>query len=109
MRTILVVVRGVGLNDVIQLSEAKTEELIQALAFKASDPRFDEAICDGCLVGSPNRATIRAAKILVEALGELAVTVMDQEPHIDRFLLSPHAYIPGLLLHPFSRGVAGTW
>ena len=38
-------VQGVGLNDVIQLPEAKTEELVQALAFQAADPRFDEAIC----------------------------------------------------------------
>ena len=102
-------VQAVDLNDVIQLSEAETEELVQALAFKATDPGFDEAICDGCLVRSQNGATIRAAKILVEALGELAVTVVDQEPHVDPFLLGPHAQVSCLLLHPFTRGVVGTW
>ncbi len=93
----------------IQLPEAKAEELIQALAFKAADPGFDVTIGDGGLVGSQNDTAIRAAKIPVESLGELAVTIMDQEPYINPFILGPHAQIPGLLLHPFAIGVAGTW
>ena len=48
MRTILVVIRGVGLNNVIQLSEAETEEMVQAFTLKAADPGFDETIYLRC-------------------------------------------------------------
>lgn len=58
------------------------------------------AIRDWRLVGSPDGTAIGAAEELIESLGELAVPVMDQEPQVYPFLLSPHAYIPGLLLHP---------
>ncbi len=109
MRPILVVVRSVDLNDVIQLSEAETKELVQALALQAADPGFDEAICDGCLVRSSDGAAIGPAEELIESLGKLAVTVVNQEPHVDPLILGPHAHIPGLLLHPFTRGVAGAW
>ena len=46
MRPISVVVRGVGLDDVIQLSKAETEELIQALALQAADPDHAELLED---------------------------------------------------------------
>ena len=105
----MVVIEGIGLNDVIQLSEAKTEEMVQALAPKAADPGFYEAIGDRCLVRSSDGTAIRAAKMLIESLGELGVTVVNQKSHIDPFLLGPHVHISGLLLHPFTRGVAGTW
>ncbi len=102
-------VQGVGPNDVIQLSEAETEELIQTLTLQAADPRFNVAIGDGGLVGRQNGAAIRTAKILVKSLGELAVTIMDQETHVDPFILGPHAQVSGLLLHPFTCRVRGTW
>ncbi len=109
MRTILGVIQGIGMNDVIQLSEAKAEERVQTLSLKAADPGFDKAIGDRCLVRSSDGTAIRAAKMLIKGLGEFAVAIMDQEPHVDPFILSPHAQISGLLLHPFARGVAGTW
>ena len=102
-------VQGVDLNDVIQLSEAETEELVQALALQAADPGFDEAIGDGGLVRSSDGTAIRATKMLIEGLGELAIAIMDQEPYVDPFILGPHAQVSGLLLHPFTRGVVGTW
>jgi hypothetical protein len=71
----------------IQLPEAKAEELIQALSFKDSNPGFDVTIGDGGLVGSQNDAAIVATKILVKALAELAVPIVDQEPHINPFIL----------------------
>ena len=93
----------------IQLSEAKTEELVQALAFKAADPGFDVTIGDGGLVGSQNDTAILATKILVECIRELRVSIVNQKPHVDSLILSPHAQVSGLLLHPFAIGVAGTW
>ncbi len=39
----------------IQLPEAKTKERVKTLTFQASDPRFDEAIGDGGLVGCGSR------------------------------------------------------
>ncbi len=93
----------------IQLSEAKTKEGVKTFTLQAADSGFDEAIGDRCLVRSPNGAAIGPAEELIESLGELAVTVADQKPHVDPFLLGPHAHIPSLLLHPFARGVVGTW
>ncbi len=102
-------VRGVGLNNVIQLSEDKTEESVQTLTFKAADPGFNETIGDGCLVGSQNDTAIGPAEELIESLGELAVTVMDKESDINSFLLGPHPNVPSLLLHPLIVRVVGTW
>ena len=82
------------------MSEAEAEKMVQAFTLKASDPAFNETIRDWRLVGSPDGTAIGAAEELIESLGELAVPVMDQEPQVYPFLLSPHAYIPGLLLHP---------
>ena len=107
MRSVLIVIRGVRLNDMIQQSKTETEETIQTLAFKATDPRFDVTIGDWRLVRSLNRSAIRTREILVKSLGELAVTIMDQEAYVDAFILSPYLQISGLLLHPFSSGVVG--
>ena len=59
--------------------------MVQALSLKAADPAFDKTIRDGCLVGSPNGAAIGTAEELIESLGELAVTVVDQKPNVDPF------------------------
>ena len=92
----------------IQLPEAKTKESVQTLSLEAADPGFDEAIGDGRLVGSQNDTAIRAVKILIECIRELRIPIVNQEPHVDPFILGPHAQVSGLLLHPFARGVAGT-
>ncbi|MBN1943112.1 MAG: hypothetical protein JW849_07435 [Phycisphaerae bacterium] len=39
--------RLVILSNVIELSQAETEEVVQALSFDAADPAFDETIGDG--------------------------------------------------------------
>ncbi len=73
----------------IQLSEGKTEKMIQTLTLEAAYPAFDKTIREGCLVGCSNGAAIWAAEELIESLGELAVTIMDQEPHVDALILGP--------------------
>ncbi len=100
---------SVGLDNVIQLSEAETKEMVQAFSLKATNPAFDKTIRDGCLVRSSDGAAIGPAEELIESFGELAITVVDQEPYVDSFILGPHTQVSGLLLHPFTRGVAGTW
>ncbi len=102
-------IQGVSLDDMIQLPKTETEKMVQCFSLKAADPGFDIAICDGRLAGRLDNATIISAKILVKALAEFAVTIMNQEPHINPFILGPHAHVSGLLLHPFTRGIAGTW
>ena len=47
-----VVVTRVALHDVVQMPQAETEEVIQALAFQVRDPGFGEAIGTGCAVRS---------------------------------------------------------
>ncbi len=91
------------------MSKAKTEKMIQALALQAADPGFDEAIGNGSLVGSQNDTAIVATKILIECIRELRISIMDQKPYVNPLILGPHAQVSGLLLHPFARGIAGTW
>ncbi len=102
-------IQCVSLDDMIQLPKTETEEMVQGFSLKAADPGFDVTICDGRLAGRLDNATIISVKILVKALAEFAVTIMDQEPYVDSFLLGPHPQVSGLLLHPFTRGIAGTW
>ena len=42
MWTILVVIPGVRVNDVIKLPKAKTEKMIQALSLEAADPSLNK-------------------------------------------------------------------
>ncbi len=102
-------IQSVSLDDMIQLPKTETEEMVQTFSLKAADPRFDIAICDGRLAGRLDNATITSAKVLVESIRELRVPIVNQEPHINPFILGPHAKVSGLLLHPFTRGIAGTW
>ncbi len=67
---------SVGLDNVIQLSEAETKEMVQAFSLKAANPEFNVAICDGRLLGRLDNATIISAKILVKARAEFAVTII---------------------------------
>jgi len=82
--------------------------MVQVFSLKAADPGFDVTIGYGRLVGRLDNATILTTKILVESLGELTVTIMEQEPHVDPFLLSPHAQVSGLLPHPLTIRIVGT-
>ena len=93
----------------IQLPEAKAKKTIQTLAFQTPDPGFDVTISDGGLVGSQNDTAIVAIKILVECIRELRISIVNQEPYVNPFILSSHTQVLGLLLHPFPSGVVGTW
>ena len=46
MRTELIVIADIGLHDVVEMTQAEAEEVIQILAFKRSDPRLREGIGD---------------------------------------------------------------
>lgn len=100
MRTVLVVVLHIGLHDVVQLPQVEAEHQVQALPFEASDPRLRKTIGDGSAIRRQHRTAPVPPEVLVKRCRELRIVVVDEEPNVDAFFLSPDADVSGLLLHP---------
>jgi hypothetical protein len=49
MRAMGIVELRVGLHDVVQMSQAEAEEVIEAFAFQGADPRLGIAVGNRCL------------------------------------------------------------
>ena len=90
MWTKFVVIVSVGLDEMIQLPQAETEQDVQALSLEVADPRLGETIGDGRPVGRKHRPAVVAPEMLVERLGKLRVPVVDQKSHIDMPSSSAH-------------------
>ena len=73
-----VVIVDISLRDVVEMPEAETEQVIQALTFKAADPRPRIAIRDGSQVGRRDHAALLASERLVEGFAELGVSIVDE-------------------------------
>ena len=107
MRSVLIVILDVGLDDEVQLSEAEAEEVIEALVPQLAVEALYVAVGDRGSRRRQDGPAIVAAEMPIKCRRELAVAVMEQEPDVDTFFVSPHAGVAGLLLHPFARGIAG--
>jgi len=102
---VLIIVLGVRLHYMVQLSEAEAEKVIQALTLQTANPRLGVTIGNGRLNRRPDDTAIITSEVLIKGFGKLRVPVMNQESNIDSLILDPHADIPRLLLHPFTRGI----
>ncbi len=96
----MVVVVTVGAQDVVQLAEAETEEVVEDFSLTLSDPAFGVTVCDRTGVGRANYSTIGAFEVPIEAGCELGVPIMDQEPHTDALVFRPHRCVASLLAYP---------
>ena len=107
MRPQAIVVIGVSLNNVIEVFQSKTEEVVQALSLERPDPRFRVAVGDGAAEGRSDGLGFHGCDQPVERGSVLSVPITEQELHLQLFILQPHAGITDLLEDPFFVGVIG--
>ena len=82
--------RDVRGEDVLEVAAADDEEPVEALAADAADPAFGVRPC----LRRPHRRLDHphafGAEDLVEVTGELAVSITDEEPRADIFVVERH-------------------
>jgi len=107
LRPVLVVVRGVGRDDVLEVAAAEDQDPVQALTAGAADP----ALGVRARLRRPYRCLDHSntfgSEDLVELAGELAVAVADEEPRAGSFVLELHREVACLLGRPAAVGIRG--
>jgi len=105
VRSIPIVESNVLTEDVIEVTPAEADEVIQAFTLERADPRFRESVriagLHQCLHGA-NTCTIEQS---IKRRRELRVTITDQELSFDPFVIQPHLHVPRLLHHPSPVGM----
>ena len=104
MRPGPVVVLGVRVQDVLQVTPAEDQHLVEALSSNGADPTLRERVCPGCPDGRLHDAEALGTEDLVERPGELGVPVPDEE--LVLIEASGDRQIPGLLGNPGRVGSA---
>ena len=90
MRPVLVVMRDVHGENALEMAAANDEDPVEAFAADAADP----ALCVRPRLRRPHRRLDHpdpfGAEDLVEVTGELAVSITDEEPRADIFVVERH-------------------
>ncbi len=81
MRALGVVVLDVASQDRLEVAAAEDEEPVETLGADGADEPLGVGVGSGCAHGRGDDSDAFAAEHLVEPQGELAVAVVDQEPH----------------------------
>jgi hypothetical protein len=98
MRPGPVVVLGVSAKDVLQVTPAEDQHVVEAFSSNGTDPTFRERVRPGCPDGRLHDAEALGADDLVERPGELGVSVADEELLLIE--ASGDRQVPGLLGDP---------
>src|SRR5207248_2306600 len=97
---VLVVVQGVGREDVLEVAAADDQEPVEALASDAADPAL--GVCPR--LWRPHRrldyTDAFGAEDLVELAGELTVAVTDEVARAGSLVVELHQQVARLLAHP---------
>jgi hypothetical protein len=80
VRPVGVVVLDVDAQHALELSSARDQHPIEAVAADRADPAFGEGVRVGCPVRGADDLDALAPEDVVEGPAELAVAVPDQEP-----------------------------
>src|SRR6266511_4102532 len=81
MRALGVVVLDVASQDRLEVAAAEDEEPVETLGADGADEPLGVGVGSGCAHGRGDDSDAFAAEHLVERQGELAVAIVDQEPH----------------------------
>jgi len=83
------------------------QEVVEAFPAQGADEAFRDRIRPGCPDRRPDDPHVGAGEDRVERSGELAVTVMDQEPQPVGSIVEVHEQVAGLLSDPGPGRVGG--
>jgi hypothetical protein len=107
--TVVIVVVGILLKNVVEVAAIETDEMVQTFAFDRAHPRLSERI----RIRRPDRrfhdAGSGIAEQPIEVVGELRVAIPQKKPGINTVVRQPHLYVASLLFHPMAVGVIGCW
>ena len=100
MRAVLVVMRDIRGENVLEVAATDDEDPVEAFAADAADPALGMRPC----LRRPHRRFDHrdafGAEDLVELTREFAVSVTDEEPWADIFVVERHQQVACLLGHP---------
>jgi hypothetical protein len=100
VRSMSVVVLGVGLQHPVEVPTAEDQHPVQALGPDRADPPLGEGVRVRCSDRGEDHPRTVGAEHLVEGSRELRVPVVDQEPRLRCSVLQFHGEVPGLLGDP---------
>jgi hypothetical protein len=106
--TMAVVVVDVEVQDVEKLPPPGDQEMIQALLAHGANPALGDGVSVRSLDRRQDDLSAEPMPHVAEGSGELAVTVVDQEPDGGGVLIERRDEVAGLLRDPGTGGVAVT-
>ncbi len=107
VRTALVVMLDVALQDASEVLAADDQQLIKALPADGTDPALGDRVGVGRLHRCADDLGASRAPHIVERPGELGIPVADQEPPRCSLITEADDHVPGLLRDPEAGGMAG--
>jgi len=100
MRTMLVEVTNIRPADVVEMSQAEAQEVIEAFSLQGTDPCFGKGVGIRRQRWRTQAADVRVFEHVAKPGRVLTVAIVDQEARLQLFLIKPYQCIPRLLLHP---------
>src|SRR5262249_35904895 len=100
MRPVVVVVRHIRREDMLEMAAAEDEEPVKTLSADAANPALGVRPRLRRPHRCPDHADPFGAEDLVELAGQLAVSIRDEEPGADILVVEPHQEVARLLGHP---------
>jgi hypothetical protein len=101
VRSMLIVESNILTQDVIEVTPAEADEVVQTLALERTDPRFGKGIRIRRLDWRFHNADADIIEQRVECKRELRIAVTEKEPRLNLLVLHPHLNVPRLLHHPW--------
>jgi hypothetical protein len=97
----------VFVDGALQPTQAKDDQMIQALLAKTPDPMLGKGIGVGRCVRSVNGINTRASQDRIKIIGITSVVVTEEEPCPNALLLTGPENVAGLLVQPWAIGREG--
>lgn len=79
MRSVVVIVLGEGSQDLLEMSSAEDEDVVQAFAACRAHPALGEGVGVWSLDGRADHPGAFSVEDVIEPAGELRITVADQK------------------------------
>ncbi len=91
----------------LQPTQAKDDQVIQALLTKTPEPTLSKGIGVGRCIRSVNGINTRASQHRIKIIGIASVVVTEEESSVNALLLTGPEYVTGLLFQPLAIGREG--
>ena len=108
MRAFLVVKFQPHAKNVVELSSAKTNEVIQHFPLCSSDEALAKCVCHGSAWRNLYWPYVRLFPKCIEGIRALPIAIPNEKLRVDTFVLHPHRGVPRLLHYPSGIRMIGT-